>query len=390
MAELRADVVTEPARLGCTVRETCERWEISRQSYYRWKKRYELWGPQGLEDLARVPFNSPRRIDSGLEDLICRMRKDHPRWGARTIRNHLRRRNIAPPAISTIHRVLVRNNLVAPRPRRRPVALKRFERQVPNDLWQMDAVEVPLTNGAVPCVMNVLDDHARYLLASVPASSPTCEAAWAAFSTAAERYGLPRQVLTDNHLSFTGRRYHLVVEFERRLRAAGPTLINGRPRHPETQGKIERLHRTLREWLHDEGPPTSVEHLTELLERFREHYNHHRPHQSLPGDVTPAERFMGSPEPFEAEEPLEEQPAYPADAVVRTVTANGVITYSGTKIGVGVRWARRRVRVVRVAELTQVYFGDRLIRSLTIDPSRGYQYFADPQLKGRRPRLDQV
>ena len=389
MAELRLDVVTEPKRLGCTVRETLERWEISRQTFYRWKKRYERWGEDGLEDLSRRPFRSKHQIEPDLEDRICRMRKEHPRWGARTIRNYLRRGGIEPPAISTIHRALVRNHLVAPQPRKRPKATKRFERAVPNDLWQMDAIDVPLATGAVMTVENVLDDCARYLLASVVSPTATCEAAWAAFSLAAERYGLPRQVLSDNHLSFTGRRYNLVVEFERRVRKAGPTLIHGRPAHPQTQGKVERMHRTLREFLYDHGPARDAAHLQELLDAFREHYNRERPHQGLPNDATPAERFLPSPQVFEPEEPLDEEPTYPADAVVRSVTKNGAITYRKKVIGLGVRWAERRVRVVEVGGQTQIYFGDRLVRSLILDPTRRYQPIPNPKMIGRRPRLVQ-
>src|SRR5438093_4635578 len=279
MTELRLEVLTEPERLGCTVAETCERWGISRQTYYRYRRRYRLWGEQGLEDLSRAPFHSPRQIDPELEDTIGRMRKDHPRWGARTIRNYLRRQGVDPPAISTIHQALRRASLIADQPRKRPKATKRFVRPVPNDLWQMDAMAVKLTTGAVAHLVGVLDDHARYLLANVACPTPSGEATWRAFSQAAEAFGLPRQVLSDNHLSFTGRRYHMVVEFERRLKDAGVTLINGRPRHPETQGKIERFHRTVREWLTDEGPPRTLGELQVLMDRFRVHYNTERPHQ---------------------------------------------------------------------------------------------------------------
>lgn len=389
MTELRLEVLTEPERTGCTVGETCERWGISRQTYYRYKRRYALWGEEGLEDLYRAPFRSPRQIDPDLEDQICRMRKDHPRWGARTIRNYLRRQGVEPPAISTIHQALRRNHLIADQPKKRPKATKRFTREVPNDLWQMDAMRIPLATGAVVYVMNVLDDHARYLLASVTCASPTCAAAWEAFSAAAGRYGVPRQVLTDNGLCFTGRLSHVVVEFERRLREAGPTLINGGPYHPETQGKVERLHRTMRDWLTDHGPPRTIGEAQELLDGFRAHYNEDRPHQALPGDATPAERYLPAPEPL-APEPLQEDPLYPADALVRTVSSNGTFTYLNKRIGVGVRWAGHRIRVVPVGELTQIYFGDRLVRSLRIDPTRRYQHRPDPEYIGRRPRIVQT
>ncbi|MCA1676894.1 MAG: integrase core domain-containing protein, partial [Actinobacteria bacterium] len=361
-------------------------WGISRQTYYRYRKRYRLWGEEGLEDLTRTPFRCPGQISPELEDKICRMRKDHPRWGARTIRNYLRREGIDPPAISTIHQALRRNHLIADQPKKRPKATKRFVRPVPNDLWQMDAMAVKLTTGAAPYLVSVLDDHARYLLAVVATHTPTGEAAWRAFSQAAEVFGLPRQVLSDNHLAFTGRLFHLVVEFERRLKAAGVTLINGAPGHPQTQGKIERYHKTIREWLTDEGPPSTIGELQQLMDRFRTHYNEVRPHQALPGDVTPAERYFPSPELLDPEQPLPEEPSYPADAAVRSVTANGTLTYANKRIGVGVRWSGRRVRVVRVAELTHVYYGDLLIRSLKIDPTRKYQHRPDPDYIGRRHR----
>src|SRR5439155_8225843 len=199
-------------------------------------------------------------------------------------------------------------------------------------------------------------------------------------------FGLPRQVLSDNHLSFTGRRYHMVVEFERRLKDAGVTLINGRPRHPETQGKIERFHRTVREWLTDEGPPRTLGELQVLMDRFRVHYNTERPHQGLPGDVTPAQRYFPAPEALPPDVPMPEEPQYPADAAVRTVAANGTLTYDNKRIGVGVRWSRRRVRVVRAGELTHVYYGELLIRSLKIDPARRYQHRPNPDYTRRRPR----
>src|SRR5438093_918435 len=120
MTELRLEVLLEPQRTGETVAEVCRRREISRQSYYRFKRRYEAEGPEGLEARSRRPCGSPWQIHADLEVEICRMRKDHPRWGARRIRAELRRSGVDPPAVSTIHRVLRRNHLVADQPRSAP------------------------------------------------------------------------------------------------------------------------------------------------------------------------------------------------------------------------------------------------------------------------------
>jgi transposase InsO family protein len=146
------------------------------------------------------------------------MRREHPRWGARRIHGELQHAGVVPPAVSTIHQALRRNHLVADQPPRRPKALTRFEREVTNDLWQIDATEVRLADQHTAYVLDMIDDHSRYLLAAIAADGPTGEAAWDCFEEAASRYGLPRQVLSDNGLCFTGRLHGLTVEFERSLK----------------------------------------------------------------------------------------------------------------------------------------------------------------------------
>ena len=136
MAEMRMEVLLEAERTGMTVSEVCRRYGISRQTYYRYRRRYLAEGLQGLEDRSRRPLHPANQITAELELRICEMRKDHPRWGARRIRTELTRAGIDPPAVSTVHQVLVRNGLVAVQPSRRPRADKRFEREISNDLWR--------------------------------------------------------------------------------------------------------------------------------------------------------------------------------------------------------------------------------------------------------------
>jgi len=371
MTELRLEVLLEPERTGETVAEVCRRREISRQSFYRFKRRYEAEGAEGLGARSRRPLSSPGQIDVGLEVEICRMRKDHKRWGARRIRTELLRAGHDPPAVSTIHQVLRRNHLVADQPRKRPKATKRFEREVPNDLWQIDATRTHLHDGTEAWVVDALDDHARYLLAARAADGPTEEAAWQAFSAASACYGLPRQLLSDNGLCFTGRLHGFEVAFERKVRSLGVALINSRPEHPETLGKLERFHKTLKEWLADEGPARDLVHLQKLLDRFRAHYNEERPHQGI-GDLTPGERYRPGPSSPPPSEELEE-PVYPRGAIIRTVWSNGVVTYDRGNIGLGKRWAGLKVRIVPAGRLIHVYYGKTLVRSLAFDPNRRYQ-----------------
>ncbi|MGH2764734.1 MAG: helix-turn-helix domain-containing protein [Actinomycetota bacterium] len=152
--------------------EVCRRHRISRETYYAYRRRYLAEGLGGLEDRSRRPHTSPGRRDTAVEEEICRMRGAHPRWGARRIQAELARRGIDPPAVSSIHQALRRNHLVAPQPPRRPQALKRFEREVSNDLWQIDATCVRLASRRKAWVMDTIDDHSRYLLAAVAAEAP--------------------------------------------------------------------------------------------------------------------------------------------------------------------------------------------------------------------------
>jgi transposase InsO family protein len=371
MAELRLEVLLEPGRTGDSVAAVCRRRGISRQTFYEYRRRFEAEGAAGLEPRSRCPIRSPRQIEAAMELAICRLRKEHPRWGARRIAAELRRGGLDPPAISTIHRVLRRNNLVADHPERRPKANQRFERDVPNDLWQIDATGLRLASEAEVWAMTLLDDHARFLLAARVALKPTGEAAWACFEEASVRHGMPRQLLSDNGLCFTGRRAGFEVAFERRVRSLGVAVIHSRPRHPETLGKLERFHRTMKEWLADQPRADDLAGLQQTLDRFRSHYNEERPHQAL-GDLTPAERYRPAPDLGLVPADLP-QPDYPRGAIVRTVWNNGVVTFNYHTIGVGRRWAGAKVRIVPGGELVHIYYGRILLRSLAFDPNRRYQ-----------------
>lgn len=376
MADLRLEVLLEVERTGLTVTEVCRRYGISRQTYYRYRRRYLAEGLDGLEDRSRRPLQPANQIPVDLEVRICEMRRDHPRWGARRIRTELIRAGLDAPAISTTHQVLIRNGLVAVEPPRRPRADKRFERDIANDLWQIDATRVVLVDDTETWVVDLIDDHSRYLLAAIAGPRATGDLAWDAFETAASRYGLPRQVLSDNGLIFTGRLHGVEVMFEKSLNDLGVEMVNSAPYHPQTLGKLERFHRTLKEWLQDEGPVFDLDHLQELLDGFRHHYNRRRPHQGI-GDATPAERYDTEPTDtnvIQLPTPDEmTEPAYPQHAFVRKVGATGNIGFRGKLIQVGIRFAGGRVRVIEIERLVHIYHGDTLIRILTINPDRYYQ-----------------
>jgi transposase InsO family protein len=359
MAELRLEVLNEPDHTGDPVTVVCRRRKISRDRFYEYRRRLQNEGPAGLEPRSRRPHTSPNQTPAELEQRICAMRLAHPRWGPRTIRNELRRKNIASPAISTIGRILQRNDLVEPRSPRGG-ATKRFERSRPNDLWQIDGTQVMLADGTKVWVIDALDDHSRFLIGAIACTTLTGENAWdcleSGFAT-----GHPHELLSDNGLCFTGRLRGHEVAFERALADAGIRHTIARPYHPQTLGKIERFHRTLKDWLKEQPAPGSVQELQSLLDRFRDHYNNERCHQSI-GDIPPAARFapataIATPRPVE---------------VMRHVRPNGAVVCFGCECYVGYRRAGQLVVARRVGRNLQVLYGDEVLLSVELVPSRHY------------------
>lgn len=365
----RGDLLRAVDEGGLKVTEACRLWGISRETYYFWRRRFEAEGEAGLEDRAPTPKSMPGRMSSDLEARIVSMRTAHKRWGARRIRTELRRSGMtSPPARSTIHRVLVRNNLVNNTPSE-PVASKRFERARPGELVQTDAKEVVLTTGKKVHVVSVLDDHSRYCCAAVVRESLDCESAIAAFDAAVAECGLPYCTLADNGSYFTGRLKNSVNFFERHLWGYGVLTINGRTYHPQTQGKAERYHRTLSEWIEDHGPFETVEQLQASVDEFRHDYNNLRPHQGI-GDITPAERLAQTPW-------MGPDPEGTADRRVRSsirkVGSNGNLQYADWSIGLGSAWAKRSVKVVDYGHVIEVRDeDDQVVRKVEPDPDRHY------------------
>ena len=371
-----------------TVTEACRLWGVSRETFYVWRRRRVAAGDAGLVNRSSVPRRSPGRIAALVESQIVDLRTAHRRWGARRVRVELVRRGVsAVPARSTVHQVLVRNGLVraaAPKP---PAPVIRFVRSKANELWQMDATEVELGDGTVMQVISALDDCSRYCGAVEAFPALSGQAAGGVFDAAAGELGLPESVLCDNGAIFTGRVKHCVNLFERHLWAHGVYTINGRARHPQTQGKIERYHRTLNEWLTDHGPFDTIGQLNTSLHQFRHHYNHERPHQGDGmNDHTPAEVFAAAdkagPNPTIAVERCRRE-------TVRRTTPTGNVGYGEWTIGLGRAWGRTQVRVIDYGATIEIYsVDDDLIRQVKPDHTRTYLGTGKP--RGRPHQRDNV
>jgi transposase InsO family protein len=274
---------------------------VSRQTLHKWLARYRDDGLGGLIDRPRRPMSSPWQSPPEIEAAVCEMRREHPRWGPLRLAHELARVGMAPvPSRMTVYRILVRHGLIEARKRgRRREDYKRWERDAPMALWQLDIVGgVFLADGQEVKVVTGVDDHSRFCVIAHACLRATGRAVCLAFARALERYGVPEEVLTDNGKQFTARfgRGGEVL-FDRICRDNGIVHRLTQPATPTTTGKIERFHQTLRrDFLADHDGFITLEDVQVSLDAWvADDYNTHRPHQSL-AMATPADRFVPVPD----------------------------------------------------------------------------------------------
>lgn len=319
MTEQRYRAVLE-VQAGSSVTEVAERFGVSRQAVHRWLAWYRDEGLAGLADRSSRPHSSPGQTAPEVEAAVCELRRTHPRWGARRIEFELGRNGCPGPVPSriTVHRVLVRHGLVEVVPRRRRRQdYRRWQREVPMELWQLDIVDgVKLADGTETKVVTGVDDHSRFCVIATVVRRATGRAVCLAFVEALQRFGIPDEVLTDNGKQFTGRFHQprpAEVMFERICRENGIVARNTKPRTPTTTGKVERFHQTLqRELLDDVAEWPDIQTAQTAIDAFRNEYNTNRPHQSL-GMAFPADQFI--PRTTDAKLPLRLPPTLGATAI---------------------------------------------------------------------------
>jgi transposase InsO family protein len=366
LVELRLRVLAD-VRAGLSVREAAARHGTSKSQVYEWRARYAADGAEGLVPRSRRPVSSPRQLPAEVEDAIVRWRKERPRWGAKKIRAKLIEECGSAPAVSTVHQVLVRRGLLLQRPRSTEPAdgWQRFVRPCPNDLWHIDATRHLLRSDRAFWVIDLVDDHSRYLLRTHVCAAPTGRSGWDAVRSTVAECGLPRQLLSDNGLNFTGRLHGFVVAFERQVRAAGIDLIHAAPYHPQTLGKLERQHATQNAWITDHGKPSSLSAAQELLEAYRLDYNTVRPHEAI-GQAVPAQRYRPDTGVLLPVIDLEPADPYPASCVQRLVDNNGTFKYSSRRHQIDTRWAGISVGLIHDGAQLHVYYGSSRINTLLV------------------------
>lgn len=325
IVEQRAEFVRLAKTGQYTITELSRRFKIHRKTGHKWITRDEHEGEAGLVDRSRRPHTSPRATPPAVVERIRVIATAHPTWGGRLIQHRLRALGLEPvPAASTITAILTREGLRIPeQPTPRPVI--RFEADAPNHRWQMDfkGWERSRTGRIVP--FTVLDEHSRFVLILDHTPTGTLAAVQALLTDGFRRYGLPWQLLADNGPPWGASRPKTLTHMDVWLLRLGIRPLHGRPRHPQTQGKVERFHRTLAHDVFQAQTFDSPAEAQTALDAFRLVYNHERPHTPL-GFRTPAEVYQLSPRPFPETLPAIE---YDEEATVRQVSARGTIRYAG-------------------------------------------------------------
>jgi transposase InsO family protein len=272
---------------------------ISRGHLHRLLRRYRDEGLDGLEPRSRRPYSSPHATSDAVRDRVIALRIELTARGLDagpvTIAWHLEREGLLTPSTSTIRRVLHTAGLVVPEPRKRPrSSWHRFEASAPNELWQSDFTHWRLADGSEVEIISWLDDHSRYLLGCTAFRRVGGDDVVATFTAAGDAHGWPAATLTDNGTVYTARFTGGRNGFEHLLAWLGIRQKNGTPGHPQTQGKIERFHQTLKRWLGRQPAARTLGELQAGLDAFRLVYNEQRPHRSI-GRRTPGAAYRATP-----------------------------------------------------------------------------------------------
>lgn len=323
--EQRREFVRLALMEGSNRRELCRRFGISPAVGYKWLARAAA-GDGDLRDRSRRPDSSPGRTSDELEAAVLAVRDAHPAWGARKIVSYLRSRGVDPPAASTAHAILVRHDRVCAETSAGK-AWTRFERETPNELWQMDFKGwVRLSNGAICHPLTIIDDHSRFAPCIQACGDQRDATARPRVEAVFRRYGLPQAMYVDNGTPWGDASGHRWTRFGVWLLKLGVELLHSRPYHPQGRGKNERFHRTLNAEVFDLQIPRDLDQAQRAFDRWRDIYNFDRPHESL-GQKPPARRYRPSPRAMPDKLP---EPAYDEGEILRTVsTTKPYVSFRG-------------------------------------------------------------
>jgi transposase InsO family protein len=340
---------------------------------------YREGGEAALVPKKRGPKSSPNQTAPEVEDAILTLRKQLDELGldagSRTIAYHLGRQGLKVPAISTIHRILRRRGFVTPQPQKRPrSSWQRFEADLPNECWQTDMTHWHLEGERQVEIINFIDDYSRAVLASVAVPVATATEVVRLFFDTAATWGLPQSVLSDNGAIYTAAYRGASTGLEIDLARLGITFKHGKPYHPQTQGKVERYHRTLKAYLRRRPPAENLAGLQTQIDQFITTYNEERPHQARGCPPMQAWRSLDRATPIIDGQALPPTTKVRHDKIDTTGTVS--LRHRSKLHHVGIGRAHKGKRVLLLVcdlDIRVIDEEGTVLRRLTLDPSIDYQ-----------------
>jgi transposase InsO family protein len=323
---LKYEFVMFAQQEGCNVSQLCKSYNISRKTGYKLINRFSELGVEGLLDLSRRPHNSPLKSADIVETAIVALRKKHPTWGGRKLKSRLETLGHQDvPAPSTITEILRRKKLLDPAESLKHTAFISFEHPEPNDLWQMDFKGHFAMRQGRCHPLTVLDDHSRFNITLKACTDQKTGTVQSALINSFRQYGLPHRMTMDNGSPWGNDQYNDLTPLTAWLIRLGIRVSHSRPYHPQTQGKDERFHRTLKAEAITGQEFDDLLHCQRKFDQFRETYNLERPHESL-GMKAPVTRYRPSERLYPEILPAIE---YGPDDQVRKVQAEGEVSFKG-------------------------------------------------------------
>jgi transposase InsO family protein len=348
-----------------TISDLCREFGVSRKTGHKWLARFEEGRFSSLADRSRRPRKQPSKTAKVIEDRVVELRLEYG-WSGPKLQVLLAREGVSL-STATIDRIIKRRGLVCKEASSK-AATKRFERSRPNELWQMDFKGEYLLRGEDRCYpLSILDDHSRYAVGVFALPRPSRELVQPCVERCFKTYGVPEAMLMDHGTPWWNTsNAHGLTRLSVSLIKQGIRLIFGSIAHPQTQGKVERFHRTMKQEMKHRGVPQSVKGIGEALNHFRQIYNDIRPHEALDMDV-PSARYTPSPRAYDPNPPEWE---YPEGADVRRVSDAGNLFYKGRQYYACKALAHERVWCREIENRLLLTYRHMYIRDIDLDTGR--------------------
>jgi transposase InsO family protein len=352
---------------GANVSKICSDFGVSRKTAYKWLNRFKKVGPSGLSDLIRTPISQPAKVTLDVEKTVIKVHKANPYWGPFKLQQYLINKKSLKqvPCPRTVGRILKRNGCEVIKSHKTVTADKRFEKAKPNDLWQMDFKGSFMTQENRCHPLTVLDDHSRFSIGLKACKDEKGITVKQHLTALFKEYGLPEQINVDNGSPWGSTDLENLTALDVWLIKLGVKLTHSAPYHPQTNGKDERFHRTLKlEVLHDRLYRDEQD-IQAAFDQWRHIYNFDRPHQGI-GNKPPCSRYHTSARRW-SDSLLDY--GYGSDEVVRKVAApNATFGFRGRvyKAGKALRNEYIAIRETKHSDQFAIYFKDRFVKKFQI------------------------